>query len=269
MNDREAFVKLVQALTPWSRQLVFVGGWAHRLYRLHAKAGALGYAPVVTLDVDVAFGERERLEGNIKARLEAAGFEEQLTGTHIPPVSQYTFGGDELVGFYAEFLTPLPGRDMTRDGVPLATLATAGITAQRLRYLGLLLVSPWTVTLGADWGLDHATDLHVPNPVGFIVQKLLIRDRRPPNKQAQDLLYIHDTLELFGAHLDDLRSTWRNDVRPAMQPRWVDRLAAEVEGAFGTLNDRIRDAALIPTDRPMDAGRMRAMCRELLRELLL
>jgi len=45
LNDRAAFVKLVSALSPWRHQLVFVGGWAQRLFRLHPRARALEYEP--------------------------------------------------------------------------------------------------------------------------------------------------------------------------------------------------------------------------------
>jgi hypothetical protein len=35
MSDLDAFAKLVGALSPWQGDLVFIGGWAHRLYRHH------------------------------------------------------------------------------------------------------------------------------------------------------------------------------------------------------------------------------------------
>src|SRR5690606_559917 len=137
---------------------------------------------------------RECLEGDIRARLQEAGFVQELTGSHHPPVSRYTLGEDAASGFYAEFLTPLVGRAQTRDGTPLATQAQAGITAQRLRYLELLFLAPWSVTLGKDWGADAPLAVRIPNPTAFIVQKLLIHGDRNPVKQSQDLLYIHDTI---------------------------------------------------------------------------
>lgn len=73
---------------------------------------------------------------------------------HRPPVSQYTLG-DDFAGFYAEFLTPLVGRETIRDGEPIVTLAKAGITAQRLRYLDLLLESPWTVPTARMGNCNH------------------------------------------------------------------------------------------------------------------
>ena len=192
MNDRAAFARLAEVLSPWKHQLVFVGGWAHRLYRLHPMAQAPAYQPLATLDADVAFAEREPLDGDIKARLLTAGFKEELTGNHHPPVSQYTFGEDEHSGFYAEFLTPMTGSGRTRRGEPLATVQSAGITAQRLRYLELLLRCPWTVTLDADWGAASPMNLRIPNPVSFIVQKLLIhrRSRRHALHGSHILLHV-------------------------------------------------------------------------------
>ena len=268
MNDRAAFAKLVETLSPWTHQLVFVGGWAHRLYRLHPKAEAPAYQPLATLDADVAFAERERLDGSIKARLQEAGFEEQLTGHHQPPVSQYTLGEEDPSGFYAEFLTPLVGPSTTREGKQLATLGKAGITAQRLRYLDLLLTAPWTVALTPEWGAATPLTVRIPNPVSFIVQKLLIHDDRPRDKKAQDLLYIHDTLDLFAPELDHLTELWRNVVRPSMPDKWAQRALREKEALFGVLHDRIRDAAAIPQDRDLDPERMRAMCAAVLSEML-
>lgn len=260
LNDRAAFVRLVRALSPWAHQFVFVGGWAHQLYRLHPLAEVPAYQPLTTLDADIAFAERAPLEGDIKSRLLAAGFEEQLTGNHRPPVSQYTLGKDEHSGFYAEFLTPMTGSGRTRKGEPLATVQNAGITAQRLRYLELLLVSPWTITLDAEWGAEPSLDLRIPNPVSFIVQKLLIHDQRLPDKKAQDILYIHDTLELFGPALDALGVIWRDHLRESMHENWVRSLMQARDSVFGQMNDRIRDAAAMPSDRKLDPQRMRAMC---------
>lgn len=268
MNDREDFAKLVRALSPWKHQLVFIGGWAHRLYRLHPMATSPAYPPVVTRDADVAFANRERMDGSIRARLQEAGFKEQLMGTHRPPVSQYTLGEDEQRGFYAEFLTPLIGPAFTKEGQQIATLAKADITAQRLRYLDLLLKSPWNVTLDADWGAEGPLDLRVPNPVAFIMQKFLIHEGRPANKQAQDILYVHDTLELFGSQLSELTALWRNDVRDSLNEGWKATITKTISALFGKANDRIRDAAAIPQDRGLDPERMRLMCRAALQEIL-
>ena len=267
MSETQAFGRLVAGLSPWLGQLVFVGGWAFRLYRLHPSADVPAYRPVVTLDADVAFAEGERLEGSIRARLLDTGFVESLMGNHRPPVSQYTLG-DDASGFYAEFLTPLTGSGRRRDGEPMATVARAGVTAQRLRHLDLLLEAPWQVSLGADWGVAPDTSVRVPNPASFIAQRLLIHDQRLPRKKSQDILYIHDTLELFGGQLDALGRLWRDALAPTLHTRQQRELVQAIDIIFGRLDDRIRDAAAIPADRGLDPERMRQMCRMALGDML-
>ena len=260
MSETQAFGQLVAGLSPWLEQLVFVGGWAFRLYRLHPDAQVPAYRPVVTLDADVAFAEGERLEGNIRARMLDTGFVENLMGSHRPPVSQYTLG-DDASGFYAEFLTPLTGSGRRRGGQPMATVARAGVTAQRLRHLDLLLEAPWQVSLGADWGVAPDTSVRVPNPASFMAQRLLIHDQRLSGKKAQDILYIHDMLELFGGQLDALGRLWRDALAPTLHTRQRRELLQAIETIFGRLDDRIRDAAAIPADRRLDPEQMRQMCR--------
>lgn len=268
MNGQAAFARLIEALSPWTHQLVFIGGWAHRLYRLHPTATVPAYEPLMTLDADVAFAQAECLEGNLRTRLLAAGFQQQLTGDHLPPVSRYTLGEDARGGFYAEFLTPLTGREFDRHGRRVATVAAAGITAQRLRHLDLLVRSPWNVTLGEAWGAASPLNLRIPNPVSFVVQKLLSHDERAPRKRAQDVLYIHDTLELFAPKLGELATLWQTELRATLRARWLERLDRKREALFGALNDTVRDAAAIPPDRHLDPERVRAMCSAALEELL-
>lgn len=48
--DVEYFARLIEALDPWLDQVVIIGGWAHRLYRLHPLAQPLDYQPLGTLE---------------------------------------------------------------------------------------------------------------------------------------------------------------------------------------------------------------------------
>jgi hypothetical protein len=141
VDDAAAFARLVQALRPWLGHLVIVGGWAHRLHRLHPLAGKPTHAPIRTRDVDVALSLRAPLAGDIRDALETAGFERQFLGSGTPPVTHYALGGEDA-GFYAEFLVPLSGSERKRDGSPNVTARKAGITAQKLRHLDLLMVAP-------------------------------------------------------------------------------------------------------------------------------
>jgi hypothetical protein len=187
MNDLEAFVRLAEALAPWRGQLVYVGGWAHRIHRLDPRANPPAHQAVFTKDTDLAFAAAETIEGDIKAALEKSGFMEQLAGEANPAVAHYTLGA-EGEGFYAEFLTPLAGSGRKRGGKLDATLAKAGISAQKIRHLDILLVDPWVVELNPDNApLKAPMYIRVANPLAFIVQKFLIREDRPPKKRAASL----------------------------------------------------------------------------------
>ncbi len=118
--ENEHFGRLILALEPWLDQVVIIGGWAHRLYRLDARAQPLSYAPILTLDTDVAIpAQLDVTKHDIRERLAAQGFKERL-GHHQPPATHYRLGEQET-GFYAEFLTPLTGSEHTRAGKPKAT----------------------------------------------------------------------------------------------------------------------------------------------------
>jgi hypothetical protein len=47
--------------------------------------------------------------------------------------------------------------------------------------------------------------VRVANPVSFLSQKILIQDVRDRKDRAKDILYIHDTIEIFAGHLAELR----------------------------------------------------------------
>ena len=110
--------------------------------------------------------------------------------------------------------------------------------------------------------------MRVPNPASFIVQKLLIHSDRRPAKRAQDVLYIHDTLELFGGSLDELRRLWREIVRPTMPARTAKRAEAVARDLFGRVTDTIREAARIPQDRRLAPENVRRACEYGLGEIL-
>lgn len=259
MEDLANFARLVEAIRPWLPHLVIVGGWAQRLHRFHPLATFQEYQPLRTRDVDLAFSLNAPLQGDLSEALKQAGFEEELSGEHTPPVAHY-YLGDKDAGFYAEFLTVKQGSGLKRDGKPDLTVSKAGITAQKLRHLELLLAEPWKVQIGVESKvpIERAVDLVVPNPVSFIVQKLLIHKHRDAGKKAQDVLYIHDTLELFGASLDQLRTVWEDEVRPKMPPRTATNAMTIAIQLFEKVTDVIRDAARIPQDRRLQPENIRA-----------
>ena len=268
MQDAESFARLIDALRPWLGHLIIAGGWAHRLHRLHPLAKNPDHKPIRTRDVDFALSPRAPLAGNISEALDAAGFTRTFLGEDAPPVTQYNLPDD--AGFYAEFLVPLEGSEIRRDGKRDVAVSLAGITAQKLRYLDLLLIAPWSVNVGSQAGvpLERPADVLLPNPVSFIVQKLLIHEKRRPSKQAQDVLYIHDTLELVGGATDELRHVWIDQLRPEMPNRTARRAESLARSLFEQVTDTIREAARIPQDRSLSPEVVRATCEYGLDEIL-
>ena len=100
-----------------------------------------------------------------------------------------------------EFLTPLVGGEFTRAGDRDVTTPIVGVSAQKLRHLDVLLVSPWSVTLPMRAATQRVL---IANPVSYLAQKLLISAKRTPGARAKDILYIHDTLSLFSRSLPEL-----------------------------------------------------------------
>ena len=101
-----------------------------------------------------------------------------------------------------------------------------------------------------------------------MVQKLLIHSGRPADKKAQDVLYIHDTLELFGGALDALRRLWREEVRPKIAKPWATRVEALAHELFAEVTDTIREAARIPQDRRLAPEDVQRACDYGLSEIL-
>jgi len=133
-QDSTAFARVVRALHPYLDELVFVGGWAHRLLALHELAGALDFQPLMTSDADIATPSRSRVQGSsMRDLLRQNGFTEELSGDERPPVTGYRLGEEEGA-LYVEFLAPQAGGPTRRDGSSDATIEVAGITAHdRLR----------------------------------------------------------------------------------------------------------------------------------------
>jgi hypothetical protein len=93
----EPFARLIEALEPWLKEVVLIGGWAHRLYRLDPRAQGLTYPPLTTLDTDVAVPSMiEAKETRIRDRLLAAGFQEEFVGEDRPPATHYQLVGREV-----------------------------------------------------------------------------------------------------------------------------------------------------------------------------
>jgi len=271
-SDNEQFARLIVALEPWLDQMVIIGGWAHRLYWLHPSAQRIDHLPLTTLDTDIAIpatldtdiaipAPLKVVDPDVRERLIAHGFKEERLGEDRPPATHYRLG-DTKTGFYAEFLTPLFGPEHGRDGKLKATRRIAGVVSQQLRYLEILLLAPWPVSLTRAKGFPFhkPMQIRIANPASFLAHKILIHDKRKRETFAKDILYIHDTIEVFGARLEELNHQWTSEVKPRIHPNAARKVQRAATHLFGEVNDAIREAAQMTGSRKLSAEAVRERC---------
>jgi nucleotidyltransferase-like protein len=265
MNANPEFAslaRLVESLRPWLDQVVVVGGWAHRLYRLHPLAQQLRYEPLATLDADIALSTRFKVTGDeIYKRLAANGFKAEFLGHHKPPAAHYRLT-DPGIEFYAEFVAPLAGSTVTKRGRSKATQSVGGISSQNLRYVEVLLARPWRFTLSASNGFPLANDtrVQIANPVSFLGQKILIHGRRNGDERAKDILYMHDTIETFATRIDELHAEWITHIRDGLHPNSIRTVQRAAASLFGAVTDPIRSASRIIQGRALPPEAIRETC---------
>jgi hypothetical protein len=265
--DWAAFGRLLEALEPWLEHLVIVGGWAHRLYWLHDNVQPPDFKPLTTLDADVAIPANPPVrEGEIRQRLLAAGFEEQRLGDSGGMVVHYPLVRHPGA-FYAEFITSRTGGAHKRDGSRKQPEFVGGVAAQPLAHVDLLLESPWQVDLDDPGLIPWRGTVRIAGPVRFLAQKLLILRGRSPNDRAKDILYIHDTLQVFGRRLEQLREEWKESVAPSLLPAHRKKIQEAAERHFGVLTDAIRQAKDVARREDLTAEDLRAGCERGLRDL--
>ncbi len=260
--ELEPFVRLIEALEPWLEELVLIGGWAHRLYRLAPRAQGLGYPPLTTLDSDIAVPSKiEAKETSIRDCLLAAGFQEEFIGEDRPPATHYHLVGQS--GFYAEFLSPLVGSEYGRKGERRATREVGGISSQQLRHIEILLLAPWRIRLSKTNGYPFASakQVQVANPVSFITQKILIQDARDRKERVKDILYIHDTIEIFAGNLAELRGLFAKELRPKLFGKRAREVSSAADALFGSVDDTIREAAQMAVGRKLSPETLTETCR--------
>lgn len=266
--ELEGFSKFIVAMAPWLGEVVLVGGWAHRLYRVDPRARKLDYEPLTTLDGDVAVAPKLKKEGStVRKRLLEAGFEEEFIGEDRPPATHYHYGKGG--GFYAEFLAPLEGSEYDRKVKRKATKEVGGVSSQLLRYIEILLLSPWKVELGEENGypLSPKRTVQIANPASFLAQKILIHEQRDYKDRAKDLLYIHDTIEVFSEILGDLQKLFRGAVAPKLHSRRVAELEGAADRLFGKVDDTIREGARMAAGRKLTPERLAETAQAGLKEV--
>lgn len=102
--------------------------------------------------------------------------------------------------------------------------------------------------------------VRIANPASFLAHKVLIHKKRVRPKFVKDVLYIHDTLEVFGARLEGLNCEWRGELKPRIHPNGVRKIQRAATDLFGELNDTIRDAAQMTGARKLSAEAVWERC---------
>jgi hypothetical protein len=149
------------------------------------------------------------------------------------------------------------GSEYDRKHRRKTTVEIAGIASQQLRHLELLLHHPWSINFQS---AGFTARVQIANPVSFLAQKVLIHEGRDRADRAKDMLYMHDTLEVFGARLPELHEMWRSIVAPQLQRRSANVVSKASEALFGELSDDIRRAAEIAPERALSPEAIREAC---------
>lgn len=90
---------------------------------------------------------------------------------------------------------------------------------------------------------------------------------RPPLLNTQDLLYMHDTIEVFSENLDELQELFRGAIAPKLHPRRLAELEGAADRLFGKVEDTIREAARMPAGRKLTAERLAETAQAGLKEV--
>lgn len=185
----EQFARVIIEMSPYSEEIVFVGGWVHALYLAEAnETGAVG-----TEDIDITI-PHELLTHSRPTLLELAhraGFERdpisEMDG--VPPWMVYTNQNGETVPI--DFLT---------EGVPpkpVAIVGQPGLLAQGYAGQNVLLHNTRPMTVGSDIHalLDPPRTIKVPTIGAYVLQKGIASNTRVNDrKRAKDIVYIFEII---------------------------------------------------------------------------
>lgn len=151
-------------------ELVLIGSWTHLLYAEHFK-NPPEIPATRTLDLDFLLSKPKLVKQkvDVPAVLKGLGFMENVDPHDH--VVKYLHPDLEL-----ELLVPMVGRE-DKKPVVVPQLKTS---AQKLRYLDVLGDHVIVVSF-------KGLKVKVPEPAAYVLQKLLIQEKRKPDKKAKDM----------------------------------------------------------------------------------
>lgn len=214
-----------------------MGGFASLLYRFHEAADQVDIPALITYDVDLASGGEVPIRGekSIHTSLEEAGLRRELVGNYEKPVVKYYPTEKTDLAYYVEFLAPLFGSGMRRDGEPdLLQEIQEDLSAQKLRYLDLLIQNNWIVHTSSVPSLKDDPDLvvRVPHPCMYIMQKVLTLEKRPRTDRNKDFAYIYQTLTYFRKSLESLAHQYEGLIKNPVWKKWYIKFVKLTQEVF-------------------------------------
>ena len=235
------FLKCVQVLSPYLDELVIVGGTANALYRAHPLAMDAPGAHPGTTDLDLAVSRQATARNRppIPDLIASAGLKPERMGHGQLPVMKFRPAPDSPLE--VEFLCPASG-----NRSDAAWQVQAGLTAQPIQYLGLLLFKPWTIEVARIDGLEGAPRVQVPNPYCYVMQKVLNHKTRRPDERTKDLFYIYEISVMFRDALDSVVDVG-SDVAAHFPARWTQTYRRSLARLFESVD----------APGPVEAARMR------------
>jgi len=172
-KETEFLYQVLSAIRRNLEDFVLVGGFASFLYQFHERARPIGVSPLLTYDIDLASKGRVSVRGGktVHESLSEIGLIEEFTGNCTPPLVKY-FPKDKKPPMYVEFLTPLHGSENKRRGANVTQEIQPDLSAQKLRFLDLLLKKPWTINTSSVPGLAKHPNLvvKIAHPGMFIMR---------------------------------------------------------------------------------------------------
>jgi len=237
-EEIDFFYRVLSAIRFNLTDFVLVGGFASYLYQFHERAKPTDLSALFTYDIDLASAEKISVRGgkSVHQSLLEMDLEEEFTGNCTPPLVKY-FPKDRKPSMYVEFLTPLRGSE-TKGGVPDITQnVQPDLSAQKLRFLDLLLKEPWKINTSSVPALEKYDKLivRIPHPGMFIMQKILISERRTDRSRQKDFAYIYQTLAYLREDLEIIAKEYRTLIDNPEWKKWYKRFIRLSKEIFGTV----------------------------------
>jgi hypothetical protein len=236
-EEIEFFYRVLSAIRLNLRDLVLVGGFASYLYQFHDRAKPTNLSSLLTYDIDFASGGRIRVRGgkSVHQSLSEIGLKEESTGNCTPPLVRY-FPKDKKPSIYVEFLTPLHGSEIKGEVSDITQNIQSDLSAQKLRFLDLLLKNPWEISTSSVPALNKYPKriVRIPHPSMFIMQKILISERRTGQSRPKDFAYIYQTLSYLRDDSEILAKEYKVLIDNPEWKKWYKRFIRLSKEIFGT-----------------------------------